>query len=191
MPSSGNYAPIPKTIWIAFGHKARQGKDTCAEAIQDLYPGVTVKAGFADALKTYCRVVYGMTIKDAPLLQRVGSEFRERDPQVWVDTLYWTMKDLREARRIADPILIVVPDLRYPNEVDFIRDMGGWVIRVRRLNADGTPFVAADRPFDHPSETALDHFTGWDTTLINQDPVRLREDVRRLVTQIYVKAILR
>ncbi len=48
--------------YIGFGHRARQGKDTAARAIHYAFPRDTHILGFADALKAYARVAFGMLI---------------------------------------------------------------------------------------------------------------------------------
>src|SRR5271163_4637142 len=88
---------------IAFGSRARQGKDLAGEAIVNYYVNqrsLQAKHGrkitapvarvfkFADALYRECREQYGMTEKDAPLLQRVGAERRAEDPNYWIDRVF-------------------------------------------------------------------------------------------------------
>lgn len=146
-------------LYLAFGHKARQGKDTAAWAIHRAYPRLTRVIGFADALKAYCRIEYGMRAKDAPLLQRVGVELRADDPETWIRALADTAADVAED-------IILVPDVRFQNEAAFVLGAGrGWLVRVERYNADGSRYVATDRPANHPSETDLDNFVPWDAAI--------------------------
>jgi hypothetical protein len=121
------------------------------------------KHSLADALKDVARVLFGMTKKDGPLLQTLGTEvFRKQDPDVWVRCLYYKLQD-------QQPPLVVVPDVRFSNEIRLIREMGGKLIHIRRFLQDGTRFISTDRPTDHPSETALDGYTGWDYTIDAKD----------------------
>lgn len=140
---------------IGLGHKARHGKGYAARAIiahcatNGLYAR---EYGFSDALKAYARVL-GMRTKDPRLLQVLGTEvFRTIDPHIWVRILLDTIAE-------QAPDLALITDLRFPNEADAIREAGGKLIRVTRLNADGSLWVAPDRDPSHPSETALDHYT--------------------------------
>lgn len=155
------YAPIPGVRVIGLGHKARHGKDTAARTLIELAPDKVMRFSFADDLYSVCRVVHGMTTKDAPLLQRVGVEFRERDPEVWVRSVYAKILDAR-------PEVAVITDVRFPNEMAFVKALGGECWKVERLRADGTAFVDPSRPATHISETALDS-AEWDRVVPNRE----------------------
>ena len=153
------YERVPGLRLIGIGHKARQGKDTAAAILVHQFGAV--RYSFADDLYAVCRVLHGMQGKDAPLLQRVGVEFRERDPEIWVRCVY--------SKLLADrPTLAVIPDVRFPNELAFVRSMGGECWDVERWTADGARVIDPSRPADHPSETATDG-AAWDRVLINRD----------------------
>jgi hypothetical protein len=149
---------IGKTFVLGFGHKARHGKDSAARYIHEFYPRETRIYSFAGALKAYCRVAYGMTTKDAPLLQRVGLEMREeRHPDFWVEILRHQIAE-------EQPEVALITDVRFPNEVAFC-DAAIKVMRWVPTEFGAAPFVAQDRPADHPSEIALDDYTGWFTQI--------------------------
>ena len=161
-------------FYLGLGHKARQGKDTAAWAIHHAYPKLTRVMGFADALKAHCRVL-GMREKNAPFLQQVGLAYRSLNPDLWIDVLKAT------ASEVAEPV-IIIPDVRFPNEAEFVRSNGGKLVRVVRLVKDPMEptevnfalgdryiqYVATDRPADHPSEIALNDFD-WDHTIHGYD----------------------
>ena len=152
---------------IGFGHKARHGKDTCVAAIAKAIPGAT-RFSFADDLYAVCRVLYGMKGKDPVLLQKVGLFYREvYGPDVWVRSVYSKMLAER-------PKLALVSDVRFPNEMEFVKQLGGMTVKVERRNEHGDLFVDPSRPADHPSETALNN-TVWDVTLINSQTVERLE----------------
>src|SRR5208282_6007914 len=160
------------TLIIGFGNKARHGKDGAASAIVDYYerrrfyhavgaPGQyitkeykVVRLGFADALYEVARNDYNMTEKDASLLQKVGHQRRVLyGENYWVDQLAAKIKPEHD--------IVVIPDMRYWNEAEWIKSKGGWTQNITRLNADGTLFVDPSRPADHISEIALDNWN-WD-----------------------------
>jgi len=63
------------------------------------------------------------------LLQEYGTEVRRTDdPSYWLDA--W------EARRPVEAD-IVAPDVRFLNEAEHIKRLGGWVIRVQRPGYEG------------------------------------------------------
>ena len=144
-------------LLFGFGNKARHGKDSAAQAIQDYarrfsLPEVRIFK-FADALYDICRREYGMVGKDAPLLQRIGSERRMIQEDYWLDRLKFTIGSFKG--------IGIITDVRYKNEAAWIRKNGGILVNVSRLNDDGTVFVAQDRPANHPSEIDLDGYD-WD-----------------------------
>jgi hypothetical protein len=78
------------------------------------------------------------------ILQRLGTEsIRAIDPDFWI----------RAGVTQIDAIDgdVVVTDVRYPNEAEAIRALGGILVRIQRpdLPSDGDP---------HPSESALDDY---------------------------------
>lgn len=152
-----DFQPIPGVRVLGLGYKARHGKDTVAQAIISGVSGA-VRFSFADDLYAYCRVVHGMTTKDAPLLQRVGVEMREKEPNVWIRAVYAKMLDVK-------PRLAVITDVRFPNEQAFVKALGGKTVKVSRRNEDGSLFVDPSRPADHISETALDD-APWDIHIV-------------------------
>lgn len=150
-------------LLIAIGHKARVGKDTLAWMLVDLLRAEGIDArryGFADALKAVCRVEYGMRGKDAPLLQRVGVSYRNGTrvwheyvtsmdeatptPNIWVTTLLDTIAE--DAPQVA-----IIPDTRFRNECEAIKESGGLYVRVDRPNRPDT-----GRDNTHISEVDLD-----------------------------------
>ena len=152
------YEPIPGTAVIGIGHRARHGKDSLAAILLNEVKGAR-RYSFADDLKALARIL-GMDTKNGPVLQALGTDVcRSLDPDFWTKRAYWKLQEER-------PKMAIFPDVRFPNEVAMIRGMGGIVIKVLRLNADDSPFVASDRPADHPSETALDDYEAWDYCVV-------------------------
>jgi hypothetical protein len=167
------FKPVDGVTVIGFGHKARHGKDTAVAAIVTAIPGA-MRFSFADDLYAVCRVLHGMTTKDAPLLQKVGLGMRETvDPAVWIKAVY--AKILEHRPRIA-----LISDVRFPNEMAFVKALGGTTVKVERRNERGGLFIDPSRPADHPSETALDD-AEWDVTLTNDSSVEaLQMKARKL-----------
>ena len=75
------------------------------------------------------------------LLQNWGTEFRRNS----VSLDYWVVKWMQKTKGVD---LIVVDDLRYPEEMQAIRDMDGVVVRIIRND-----MVSTDT---HTSETEMD-----------------------------------
>lgn len=174
------YRPIEGVRVIGLGHKARHGKDTAAKTLSHYLDGVE-RFGFADDMYAICRVLYGMVGKDAPLLQVVGTEAFKLgktvtlpdgrvvapppgyvpDAEVWTRAVY--SKILAARPRVA-----VITDVRFPNEMEFVKALGGECWKVERRLKDGSLYVDPSRPATHISETALDAAT-WDRVIVNPD----------------------
>lgn len=87
------------------------------------------------------------------LMQYWGTEYRRtQDPDYWVKLAM---------KKSASYYLVVIDDVRFPNEAQAIKDANGILIRINR----------PDRPqvsnSDHPSEVALDDYTEWDYVIEN------------------------
>jgi hypothetical protein len=185
-------------ILIGIGGKARAGKDTMAQAMLDLYPDKVKLYSFAAELKKYCAEhhdellpkwqlahqtkqhpickedpIYGYTA----ILQWWGTDvMRKQDPDYWVKQL---------ANRITqdDPAIAVITDVRFPNEANWVKEKGGTLIRVRRLEPDGTLYLDPSRDPKHISETSLENYDSWTYDISAQSG-----DVKNL--QTWARAIL-
>jgi len=144
---------------ICISGKAQHGKDTSAGFLKEALEadGYSVLiAHYGDLVKYICKSFFNWNgEKDEygrSLLQRVGTDIiRNQRPDYWVSF-------------IADILMffngewdyVLIPDSRFPNEVDYLKDKGFDVthIRVRREN-----FVSplTEEQQRHPSETALDN----------------------------------
>ena len=102
------------------------------------------------------------------LLQIVGTDlFRSLYRDVWINAFK------NQMYLVEHYPVVVVPDVRFENEVEFIHSMGGKVIRLTRQ-----PF-----PDQHESETALDWLVneteawqaGYNTEAVC-DPIKLHFD---------------
>ena len=170
---------------IGIAGKKRSGKDTVAKALE---PFGYQRVGFADELKKMALeinpviaaeedasnwppspiavrlgdMVAALGWEDAKddtpevrkFLQELGTSVRDRDRSFWVRAAF-----MRVNPALADGYGVVVPDVRFPNEVDAIRRAGGAVVLV----------VRPGRPDDgdrHVSETALDGIA-FDHTVFN------------------------
>lgn len=79
------------------------------------------KFAFADKLKEITNDLFLINTKDRKLLQEVGHAMRVIDPYVWINYLLYKIKD--ENR-------IIIDDIRYPNELEALRDNGFTIIKL-------------------------------------------------------------
>lgn len=160
-----------KTKCICISGYAQHGKDTTAEMMKHVLSTREKNAKnvkiihYADLLKYICKSMFDWDgVKDEygrSLLQYVGTDkVRKRDESFWV-------------RFVSDLVTIfdgewdyvIIPDTRFPNEVNYLRDAGFDVmhIRVIRPNFDNGLTPSQKR---HPSETAMENESP-DVTIIN------------------------
>jgi len=160
------------SILIGFGHKAQQGKDLVAQFIIDAFGDKydIRRYSFADALKEEVAgheeeiaSTYGIPLtqdstgKFRNVLQFWGEHKRSENPD------YWIMR-LASKVDLENPKVALIPDLRYKNEFEFIRDRKGYCVKVERFK-DGHILLASDMDHSHLSETSLDYETEWWATI--------------------------
>lgn len=94
------------------------------------------------------------------LLQNMGTQIGRQiiHPNIWVNAL---MSDYKLYNGIVYPNWIVT-DVRFPNEVEAIKDKGGIIIRVNR------PLIISD---NHKSEAALDNYKDFDYVIDNEGTI--------------------
>jgi len=167
---------------IGISGKAGSGKDTLASFIKEFTNCNIVH--FADPLKESVRVMANLSHNDVytqegkkhtidwlndmtvrELLQKVGTAIRnEVDPDFWVKRLI---------QEIDNSSLTIIPDVRFLNEVNAIKDAGGIVIRIER---NGINTGA------HISETALDNYNNWNMVIFNDYSLEtLKEQAKNII----------
>ncbi len=141
-------------ILIGISGKKKSGKDTVFSNIRALLPLLNVeRIGFADALKQEVASAFGVSIE---YLEANKTAFRSI-LQAWGDgrreitsKTYWIEKVTRKLNDSRADV-VVIPDVRYKNEFNFINTLGGYMIRLHRSNWDSSD--------QHPSEIELDGVT--------------------------------
>lgn len=147
---------------LAFFGKRYAGKDTAADGTQRRTGGV--RASFAGPVKYEAATRFSLDVtrllRDAAYkeqhrdkLIQVGMEGRDKDPNYWVDTFFANHKD---------DTLVIVSDLRFPNEVKRLIELGATVKTVR-VTADLESRYRRGWRHKHsvdedPTECAMDDF---------------------------------
>lgn len=172
---------------ICISGKAQNGKDTTAGFLKDILKdkGNTVLvAHYGDLVKYVCRTFFGWNgEKDEfgrSLLQRVGTDIvRNQRPDYWVNFV----KDMIEL--FPDEWdYVLIPDSRFPNEVDCMRETGFETVHLRVIRTDFVSPLTEEQQ-NHPSETALDNIVP-DFTILNTGSL---EDLKAKATD-FVERIL-
>jgi hypothetical protein len=154
---------------IGFAFSARAGKDTSADYLVNTYS--FLKDSFAYSLKEGIgKGVFGFTDEQLELTKEIPDDFWGMSPRqalqlagteggrnifgqdLWVKTLQRRVQQ-HPTRNYA------ISDIRFKNEAEAIKAMGGIVIKINRTGA-GTASK-------HSSETELENYTNWDAELDN------------------------
>jgi len=140
--------------------KARHGKDLTAQIMKEKLETVGKKVfivHYGDYVKYVCKEYFGWDgqkdEKGRTILQRIGTDVvRAKHPDFWVETVERLINVFQD-----DFDYFIIPDCRFQNEVEYLRDKGYNVtaFKVIRLNFESELTEEQKR---HPSETALDDY---------------------------------
>lgn len=158
---------------VGLAGKARAGKDFCANEMCHSFS--FYKTSFAEPLKKLCSDLFDMAreqlhgglkevideryrITPRWLMQYLGTDvLRKIYPNIWTD--YFTRDYIKRDKKKHR---IVIPDVRFVNEVDAIKNIGGVVWKIVRL---GDYKSAESGIKNHPSETELDSYNKFDLVI--------------------------
>lgn len=185
VPQLSSTLVTTKPLLIGLTGKARSGKDTVASMLRKTHN--TQSVAFASPLKEGLKTMFGLTeehvngsLKEVPLewlgksprnlLQTLGTEWGR-------DCVHQDLWLLLAKRRIAMYMKlgtpVVVTDVRFDNEAEMVRGLGGQVWHIYRKDAPG---VAA-----HASEGGVT-FAESDILVYNNGTL---EELEELVNEIY------
>ena len=161
----------PSPLIIGFGSRARVGKDHACLQIAKQYPRTSRQEAFANALKWDLQRLLGPQGIDVwttdpklkevlrPLFVTYGTGFwRRLNPNHWVERLFKHIDEDLPAlyQNPGDQLkLILISDVRFENEVQAIKDRGGFYVEVENKNI---PYANADEAYHSPRCAALADF---------------------------------
>lgn len=169
---------------IGITGKKGSGKGEAARTLRDFYGFKEVN--FADPLRQVVKIVFGLTdeemtdrtLKERPLtrwpfmsprqiLQLTGTDaFRRVFPGVWIECF---------KREAAKWPYVVATDVRFLDEAEAIRSLGGHIIKVVR------PGLASDENSNHVSELEMESIV-TDAEVSNEGSILdLRSKMLRLI----------
>lgn len=202
---------------IGISGKIGSGKDTFAELLAEQLVGKVERHALADKLRLITEIVSGIRMSithevNKPFcneirnytqdqknivikqfnktigetLQLVGTDlFRNNyDTDIWVKSFFNEEVD----KKLNDDKIIIIPDVRFINEADYIIQEGGYLIRL-----EGDPMGVRKnslRDLNHISETELDNYTKFDKVIYNdkKDINVLKSIVNDLVIELGLNA---
>jgi len=162
--------------------KKLSGKDTCADYLVKNYG--FIKLSFAEPLKRMCKEGFDFSeeqvngklketidpdwgITPREILQWLGTEIFRQDIQkilpnigenFWIHLLDRKIKKILEQNPKQN---IVIADVRFENEIKFIKNMNGHIIKIIRNNIEQTNYT------QHKSELLADNIEKPDHILLN------------------------
>lgn len=135
---------MKKPFLLGFAGKAHSGKDFSADYIIQNYPNLKVaKVAFADAVRDMVRPIFdvddiyrrgskedpidGFGISLREILQSLGTDWGRHmvSEDIWVKVL-----DKRISERYSDFDIVIISDIRFDNERDYVINNGGKVINI-------------------------------------------------------------
>lgn len=153
---------------IAFTGKKGNGKSTASRKVEDMLMAdgqEVVRVNFKDALVSTMREKLGGTLGEMAILlnSNVDRLFDEKPPMMRklmqnigtdiyrsIDSDYWVKQWKQKVESLGD-VVVIVDDVRFQNEFDAIKSLGGTVTRIVATNKEN--------PVDeHPSEKEQDGF---------------------------------
>jgi len=195
---------------IGISGKIGGGKDTVAKLLADKFNKKipVFKKSFAFKLKQVVEILSGYKMKTSydnnffdgitdftredkdvfikvfnqsigEMLQIIGTEvFRDNyDKEVWIKSLFNDYNSYEKKNTIW-----IISDVRFTNEAEYVKSNDGILIRV-----NGDPLNIANnsnRDINHPSETALDNYSGFDFMIEN---IGSLEDLEKKVNGVVEK----
>lgn len=141
---------------------------------------------FADKIKEIARDLFHMENKDRKLLQQIGQSMRLIDPYVWINYLVFS---------IDGKDRIIVDDVRYPNEMQALRERGFTIIKLivdkdtqinRLMNTYPDTYVQHIDRLNHESESYVDKM---DADHIIKSDEHVIENILKAVDPYYGKTV--
>lgn len=174
---------------IAFSGSMGSGKSTAIERLIEIHPGRVSNVKFAQPLYDMQEMIYRRIQdvykrpedfkKDRKLLQWLGTEWG-RDTiseSLWVSLWKSAANDLHFSFK---NILIVCDDVRFDNEGETIKSLGGKIIRINCERTDLRIDTKAGI-VNHKSEAGIDP-KFIDATIANNGTIR---ELREEITKVY------
>ena len=146
---------------ITISGKAQNGKDTTAGVLKEALEADGYRVlvtHYGDLLKHICQKFFSWNgekdDRGRAILQHVGTDvIRAEQPDFWVGFISNILDLFPDT---WDYVLI--PDCRFPNEVNTLKD-GGFNVTHLRVIRDNFESPLTPEQQAHPSETALDNMT--------------------------------
>ncbi len=140
--------------------KKKSGKDTFCKILQGFSAARIIslpvlRLAFADQVKDELCLELGVSRehlekykeKFRPLIKDKGMEGRKKDPKYWINIVDKLIEEYENSKKIC---VCVITDVRFVNEAEYVKSLGGKTVRIRRED------IKEDTEDTHISETELE-----------------------------------
>jgi len=194
---------------VALSGKLSSGKTLSASLLYNMFKETSYNPKLKSVAKPVYEIVSTLTNKNISyiqdnktqmsqysktyreLLQLVGLNYREElSEEIWLDILF-------SDKYNSDNDIIIIDDLRFQNEVDYIKRKGEcFLVRLERysdpINTNLVEQIVKEYEHkknivQHSSETQLDNFNGWSTVISNKDDIETL--IKKLEKEVYQPVI--
>lgn len=129
----GSVSDILRDRWgfskIAFADSVKDAVSTIFQWPRELLEGDTdASREFRETLDPWWSQKLGYNVTPRSMLQRMGTEAGRK---IFHEDI-WLLNVSRKINLLTKDARVVIPDARFPNEIDFIRKSGGKIVRVIR-----------------------------------------------------------
>lgn len=179
---------------ICITGKAGAGKDTLGEYIRDYIAFSGKKAVIchnADLLKEILKNYFGWDgRKDAEgraMLQNIGTEvMRAKDPDIhvkFIDFILNTFEGYWD--------YVIIPDCRFPNEVDYWREKGYYAPLIRVTRPDNRNLNRLKGALaEHSSEKSMDNYDADMTIANDNSKLKLRLEAEKICNRLFASGLI-
>lgn len=181
---------IPENLVIGISGKPRTGKDTLAQMIQALLPGIQ-RTGFSYVVKEEFDKVHGTNIRHneeekhryREALDDFSDPFLAKDPEIWI----------RQTMEKTKPPMLI-SDVRLLPEAEAVRKARGVLIRVTCSPANQAKRIGRAGRVKEPNrrqEIELDNYAYWDYVIENNSTLLVLEKrVRQIIREILARPVV-
>lgn len=156
--------------------KARSGKDTVANLIDNNSLEKVLVYSCTTYLKNYIKDIYGdydEGNKPRDILQKFGSEIKEKYPDFFIDRMG---EDIRFLSNYYD--IIVVTGVRLVKELEFLKDsFNAVLIKMESDKENGL----TEKQKNDITEIDVDNYNSYDYVIKNADYEVLKQEVKKIM----------
>lgn len=172
--------------------KAEHGKTTFANFVKEECENTGLKVviiHYGDILKWLADKIYGCGFEKNDTTRTIWQQFGTNVVREKVGDWYWVtlVNIFAKAAEAAGVDVLLIPDARFPNEIDYMREHNSDVEAIRVLRS-GHKSRLDEVQLQHPSETALDDYEQFDLWVMNDSDLQnLKDSAKTFVSHEILK----